>query len=61
MGREKNKQIAAEDRWNAKARKEEFHCEVCGSLIEYDEREVFFSTCRCSTCENTYEKLECDK
>lgn len=58
VGREKNEQIVAEDRWNAKARNEKLLCEVCGRLIEYDEREVFFSTRRCSTCENTYEKFE---
>jgi len=61
MGREKNDQIAAEDRWKAKARSEGLHCEVCGTLIEYDEREVFFRTRRCSTCENTYEKFERDR
>lgn len=60
MGREKNEQIASEYRWKAKARNEVIRCEVCGRMIEYDEREAFYNTHRCSTCENTYEIFERD-
>lgn len=38
MGREKNELLQKEENWKAKARNERLHCEVCGSLIEYDDR-----------------------
>ena len=60
MGREKNDQIAAEDRWKKKALNEGLSCKVCGRSIEYDEREIYFETGRCSTCENTYERFDRD-
>lgn len=56
MGREKNKHIHAEDNWNAKARREEIHCPECGSLIEYDDRETFFSEGKCGRRQNFEEK-----
>jgi RNA polymerase-binding transcription factor DksA len=58
MGREKNDQIAAEDRWKRKAENEMIRCEECGRTIEHDEREVYFSNRRCSTCQHAYEDFE---
>ena len=60
MGREKNEQVTAEERWRAKARNENICCEICGRTIEYDERDLFFSTKKCSNCESTYEQFESD-
>ncbi len=60
MGREKEELLRKEENWKAKARKDGLYCEVCGSLIEYDDRDTYFSTKRCSVCENTYEKFERD-
>ncbi len=60
MGREKEELLQKEENWKAKARKERLHCETGGSLIEYDDGETFFSTERCSVCENTYEKFDRD-
>lgn len=60
MGREKNELLQKEENWKAKARNERLHCEVCGSLIEYDDRDTYFSTRRCSVCERAYEKFDRD-
>lgn len=60
VGQAKNDQIETEERWNAKARIENICCKVCGRKIDYDERDLFFSTGRCSNCESTYEKFERD-
>jgi hypothetical protein len=57
VGREKEEMIQKEDNWNAKARREGIHCPECGSLIEYDDREIYFSTGKCGRC-NDYEQKD---
>jgi hypothetical protein len=56
MGREKDRQIQAEDNWKRKAQKEDLHCKECGSLIEYSDRDIYFQTGRCGSCENILTK-----
>lgn len=60
MGREKEEILRKEDNWKRKAQNEGIHCEVCGSLIEYGDRDTYFSSKMCSVCAYTYEKFERD-
>jgi formylmethanofuran dehydrogenase subunit E len=60
MGRAKEELIVKEDNWNRKAKAEQIHCAVCGSLIEYDDRDTYFDSNMCSSCANTYEKFDED-
>jgi len=60
MGRAKEELIQSEDNWNKKASADDIHCEVCGSLIEYDDRDTYFDTSMCSSCASDYEKFQED-
>jgi len=56
MGREKERQLQAEDDWKAKARAEGHTCGACGVVIEYDDREIYFDTGFCGRCNHTLNK-----
>lgn len=56
MGRAKEEQIEAEDNWMSKARSEGIRCAVCGSTINYGDRETFYETQKCGPCENVWSK-----
>lgn len=55
MGREKEAQQQAEDRWASKARAEHIVCEMCGNPLGYDERHLL-SEKVCSGCKHAIEK-----
>lgn len=52
MGQEKSRLVEAEDNWISKARAERVACEICGATIPYSDREVYYSTKMCSSCEH---------
>ena len=56
MGGEKERRIEAEDNWREKAKAENLRCGMCGSLIEYDDRDIYFMTRNCSWCEHILNK-----
>jgi hypothetical protein len=56
MGRAKNEQMEAEDNWGRKAMNEGIHCAACGSRISYDDRDVYFDSGMCGSCEHTWNK-----
>lgn len=47
MGREKEKLEQVNSAWIAKAQAKDTRCSVCGELIIYDERDVYFRTGMC--------------
>lgn len=41
---------AAAHRWDAKARREELTCKICGELIPYGEQVVYYERGLCARC-----------
>ena len=56
MGREKERQIMAEDNWSAKARAEGIVCKSCGMTIDYGDRDIYFRTGECGHCNHILNK-----
>ena len=56
MGREKEQQIQDEENWREIANRDRHFCGLCGSLIEYDDREIYFATGLCGRCNHNMNK-----
>jgi hypothetical protein len=50
MGQAKHREIKAQDDWTAKAKREGYACSICTRTPEYDERDIYFRTGKCSFC-----------
>ncbi len=58
MGREKERQMKAEEDWGKVARAKGYTCSVCSGDIPYGEREVFFETGMCGWHAHTAKKAD---
>lgn len=56
MSRTKDEIEEASDSWALRAEREDFRCGVCGCLIPYEERAVYFATKKCDRCPQDSEK-----
>ena len=52
MGMEKDRHIKALENWNAKAKAEKIVCPMCGTPIQYDDRDVYYDKGMCGACDN---------
>lgn len=55
MGMEKHELMMREENWRSYAEANRLRCDVCGSLIGYDERELIGQRI-CSHCKHVIEK-----
>lgn len=53
MGREKERQIKAEDNWQQHSGAK---CAVCGSTVPLSEKDTYFETGMCGWCRHMAEK-----
>lgn len=56
MGIEKDRQIKAEENWEAKAQREGWRCSSCRATPPYGDRDVFFRTHMCGYCAHVIDK-----
>jgi RNA polymerase-binding transcription factor DksA len=56
MSRSKGEPEEAEEDWHSIAHSKGYRCDSCGSIIPYDEREVYFATGLCDWCRHRLEK-----
>lgn len=56
MGVDKEKITQTEDNWKRMAKQQGLRCYLCSSIIEYTDKEVFFGSKLCGSCDNTTKK-----
>ena len=58
MGMVKREMERKESAWAHVAREKNYRCSVCSSLIIYDERDVYFDTKMCGSCNAGWQSMK---